>query len=74
MKSPTLPKPLMFSSEIVENQKVDYLIDYLSATLTIIKFLSIELLTGPLIDLNFVDIPRVIIGGESEHEARPIGK
>ncbi|WP_334078139.1 phage Gp37/Gp68 family protein [Paenibacillus sanfengchensis] len=71
--APHLPwPPNVWQGVSVENQKVIYRIDHLRAIPATIKFLSVEPLISPLIDLNLVDIHWVIVGGESGHGARPM--
>jgi len=47
-------------------------IDHLRQTHSLIKFLSLEPLLGPLQRLNLKEIDWVIVGGESGYHARPI--
>jgi len=56
----------------VENEKYKYRIDHLRKTNAHVKFLSLEPLLGPLIDLNLQNIDWVIVGGESGPGARPM--
>ncbi|SIT94045.1 DUF5131 family protein [Pontibacter indicus] len=56
----------------VENQDVDFRIDHLRQSDAVIKFLSLEPLIGPLIELNLRDIDWVIVGGESGRNPRPM--
>lgn len=56
----------------VENQKVIKRIDYLQQTNARVKFLSLEPLIGPLLNLNLRGIDWVIVGGESGHKPRPM--
>ncbi|MBV6880450.1 phage Gp37/Gp68 family protein [Epilithonimonas ginsengisoli] len=56
----------------VENEKVDYRIDFLRKTDARVKFLSLEPLIGPLPNLNLEKIDWVIVGGESGHKPRPM--
>ena len=58
----------------VESQKVTYRIDYLRESGAYIKFLSIEPLLTPIINLNLKNIDWVIVGGESGAKARPMLK
>lgn len=54
----------------VENEKVKKRIDYLRYTNARVKFLSLEPLIGPLLNLNLENIDWVIVGGESGHRPR----
>jgi protein gp37 len=54
----------------VENNKVRNRIDLLRETNARVKFLSLEPLLGPLLDLNLDKIDWVIVGGESGHNPR----
>lgn len=56
----------------VENQNYTFRIDHLRETHAVIKFLSLEPLLGPLVNLNLSGIHWVIVGGESGPGARPI--
>ena len=56
----------------VENSRYVDRIDSLRETGAKTKFLSLEPLLGPLIDLNLVEIDWVIVGGESGPGARPM--
>jgi protein gp37 len=56
----------------VENQNYTYRIDHLRRTNAYIKFLSIELLIGPIDNLDLTNIDWVIVGGESGPGARPM--
>ncbi len=56
----------------VENDKYRHRIDELRRTEARIKFLSLEPLLGPLVDLDLRGIDWVIVGGESGPKARPI--
>lgn len=58
----------------VENQRFEYRIDQLRRTGAHIKFLSIEPLLGPLLDLNLDGIDWVIVGGESGAKSRVMEK
>lgn len=58
----------------VENQNYAYRIDNLRNTGAKIKFLSMEPLIGPVINMNLENIDWVIVGGESGPRARPIQK
>jgi protein gp37 len=58
----------------VESQKVTHRIDYLRESGAYIKFLSIEPLLTPIINLNLKNIDWVIVGGESGANARPMLK
>lgn len=72
-----LNKDLKWSHNIwmgvsVEDQKVEDRIDFLRQTDARVKFLSLEPLIGPLLNLNLEKIDWVIVGGESGHNPRPI--
>ena len=56
----------------VEDERVTDRIDYLRNSGAKIKFLSLEPLIGPLLNLNLTGIDWVIVGGESGHGARPM--
>jgi protein gp37 len=56
----------------VENHNYVQRIDFLRQTDAKIKFLSLEPLLGPLLNLNLEKIDWVIVGGESGSKARPI--
>jgi protein gp37 len=56
----------------VENQDYRFRIDHLRQTDANKKFLSIEPLIGPILDLNLDGIDWVIVGGESGPGSRPM--
>jgi protein gp37 len=56
----------------VENERYVHRIDALRETGAETKFLSLEPLLGPLVNLNLTDIDWVIVGGESGPGARPM--
>jgi len=56
----------------VESQRFIYRIEHLQRTKSILKFLSLEPLLGPLSNLPLNGIDWVIVGGESGPGARPI--
>lgn len=56
----------------VEEEKVQDRISYLSKTGAHVKFLSLEPLIGPLVNLNLATINWVIVGGESGSNPRPM--
>ena len=56
----------------VEDSRQVHRIDLLRRTSAAIKFLSLELLLGPLDSLNLDGIDWVIVGGESGRKARPM--
>jgi protein gp37 len=58
----------------VENQDYEFRIDHLRKTGAHLKFVSLEPLLGPLINLNLRRIDWVIVGGESGPGARRIEK
>ena len=58
----------------VENENYTYRIDHLRETPAIFKFLSLEPLLGPLINLRLQSINWVIVGGESGPGARPMSQ
>ena len=58
----------------VENADYVYRINHLRSTGASVKFLSLEPLLGPLLNLDFSGIDWVIVGGESGPRARPIDK
>jgi protein gp37 len=65
-------QPHMWMGVSVESHRFVHRIDHLRATPARIKFLSLEPLLGPLMDLNLNSIDWVIVGGESGPGARPI--
>lgn len=56
----------------VENEDFTYRISDLTSTGSVVKFLSVEPLLGPIPDLDLTDIDWVIVGGESGPGARPM--
>lgn len=56
----------------VEDHRVEYRIENLRNTRAHIKFLSLEPLIGPLINLDLRNIDWVIVGGESGRKPRPM--
>lgn len=56
----------------VENQDYAFRIDYLRQTDAQVKFLSLEPLLGPLVNLDLEGIDWAIVGGESGPKARPM--
>lgn len=58
----------------VEDEKVTYRIDNLSKTPAKVKFLSLEPLIGPLVNLNLKKIDWVIVGGESGFSPRKMNE
>ena len=58
----------------VENEKVSHRILDLAKTPAEVKFLSVEPLIGPLVNLYLDKIDWVIVGGESGPKARPLKK
>ena len=56
----------------VENQNYTFRIDHLRQTGAKVKFLSLEPLLGPLLNLNLDGIDWVIVGGESGPGCRPM--
>lgn len=56
----------------VENQDYTYRIDDLKQTKAHVKFLSIEPLLGPIVNIDLDGIDWVIVGGESGPKARPM--
>lgn len=56
----------------VENWRYTFRIDHLRHTHARVKFLSLEPLLGPLVDLDLDAIDWVIVGGESGPGARPL--
>ena len=64
--SPRLPwAPNIWMGVSVETGRFSYRIDHLRKTGSLVKFLSLEPLLGPLPSLNLKDIDWVIVGGES---------
>lgn len=66
--------PNVWMGVSVENEDYIFRIDDLRQTHAQIKFLSLEPLLGPLLQLNLKKIDWVIVGGESGPGARPIKK
>src|SRR5262245_38838289 len=62
--------PNIWMGVSVENQDYVYRIDHLRQTKACVKFLSLEPLLGPLLNLNLKGIDWVIVGGESGPGAR----
>lgn len=56
----------------VENSRYQFRIDHLRQVRAKVKFLSLEPLLGPLVDLDLTGIDWVIVGGESGPGARPV--
>ena len=56
----------------VEDDRVAYRIDHLRKSNARVKFLSLEPLIGPLLNLNLTGIDWVIVGGESGRKPRPM--
>ena len=56
----------------VENERVSSRVDDLREVPAAIRFLSLEPLLGPLLDLDLRGIDWVIVGGESGNRARPV--
>ena len=56
----------------IENEGVNYRMDFLRQTRAKVKFLSLEPLIGPLPKMNLNKINWVIVGGESGFKARPM--
>lgn len=65
------PKNVWMGVSVEENDYVGRA-DYLRRTSACVKFLSLEPLIGPLLDLNLDGINWVIAGGESGPGARPL--
>lgn len=65
-------KPHIWMGVSVESHKYTSRIDHLRQTHADVKFLSIEPLLGPIMDLNLDGIHWVIVGGESGPGARPM--
>ena len=65
-------KPHIWMGVSVETHKYTSRIDHLRQTHADVKFLSIEPLLGPIMDLNLDGIHWVIVGGESGPGARPM--
>jgi protein gp37 len=63
-------QPNIWMGVSVESQEYTFRIDHLRETNAHIKFLSLEPLLGPLINLNLEGIDWVIVGGESGPGAR----
>jgi protein gp37 len=70
---PILPwKPNVWMGVTVENRRFVHRIDLLRQTGAHVKFLSLEPLLGPLVNLRLDGIDWAIVGGESGPKARPI--
>ena len=71
--APSLPwRSHIWMGVSVETQKYTYRIDQLRQTGAHVRFLSLEPLLGPLLDLDLEGIHWVIVGGESGPGARPM--
>jgi len=66
--------PNIWMGVSVENEKVVNRIDFLRNTGAFIKFISMEPLIAPVINLNLYNIDWVVVGGESGPKARPMKK
>ena len=64
--------PNIWMGVTVENQDCTFRIDDLRHTKAAVKFLSLEPLLGPIVNLNLNGIDWVIVGGESGIGARPM--
>lgn len=64
--------PHIWLGVTVEEQKYAYRINHLQQTEASVKFLSLEPLLGPIINLDLHDIDWVIVGGESGPKSRLI--
>jgi protein gp37 len=64
--------PNIWMGVSVESQKYVHRIDDLRKTGAKVKFLSLEPLLGPLVDLDLTNIDWAIVGGESGFRARPM--
>jgi protein gp37 len=65
-------KPNIWMGVTVENRRFVHRIDLLRQTGAHVKFLSLEPLLGPLVNLRLDGIDWAIVGGESGPKARPI--
>lgn len=65
-------EPHIWMGVSVENKDHISRIEHLRQTHSLVKFLSLEPLLGPLHRLNINGIDWVIVGGESGHQARPM--
>ncbi|MFH1662538.1 MAG: phage Gp37/Gp68 family protein [Chloroflexota bacterium] len=73
--SPKLPwNQNIWVGVTVEEQIYDYRIEHLRRTNAKVKFLSLEPLLSPILNLNLENIDWVIVGGESGPKARPMQK
>jgi protein gp37 len=73
--APQLPwPPNVWQGVSVEDSKAQYRIDHLRGVPAAVRFLSVEPLIGPLVELNIQDIHWVIVGGESGYGARPMNE
>lgn len=71
--APDLPwRPNIWMGVSVESARYSYRIDHLREVPAQVRFLSLEPLLGPLLDLNLEGIHWVIVGGESGPGARPM--
>jgi protein gp37 len=66
--------PHIWMGVSVESEDYTFRIDHLRQTNALVKFLSLEPLLGPLIDLDLSGIHWAIVGGESGPSARPMPK
>jgi len=64
--------PNIWMGVTVENSDCTFRIDHLRQTGAYVKFLSIEPLLGPILNLDLYGIDWVIVGGESGPGARPM--
>jgi len=64
--------PNIWMGTSIENDDYTFRNDLLCKTSANIKFLSLEPLLGPLLDLNLKKVDWVIVGGESGFKARPM--
>lgn len=66
--------PNVWMGVSVENEDYTFRIDHLRETGACVKFLSLEPLLGPLLNLNLGGIDWAIVGGESGPGARPMAE
>ncbi|TET45101.1 phage Gp37/Gp68 family protein [candidate division TA06 bacterium] len=71
--SPTLPwSPNIWMGVSIESKMFEFRADHLRRTGAAVKFLSLEPLLGPVLELNLQGIDWVIVGGESGPRSRPL--
>lgn len=69
---PPWPLPNVWVGTSIESDEYTWRADELRGSPAAIRFLSLEPLLGPLPSLDLTDIDRVIVGGESGPDFRPL--